>query len=132
MFPRRSFLYWLDPICLGSIGLFAVNRWILKPHHIGGAFTQGYLNDVICLPLFLPLILGVQRSLGVRRHNGSPRLWEVIQHAIVFSIIFEMILPRYPHIWRTTADPLDAFCYFFGGIVAWVIWRRVLYYRCLE
>ena len=59
----KPFCYVFDPICIGAMAVYAVNRWGLKPHGIGGAFTRGYLNDVLCLPLFLPIILGLQRMV---------------------------------------------------------------------
>lgn len=121
--PRPArFWYCFDPICIASVVIYAVNRWYLKPHHIGGLFTIGYLNDLLCLPLFLPIILGVQRVIGLRRHDGFPRLWEVLQNWIIFSILFEVIIPRFPRYFRSTADPLDAVAYLVGGIVAWGWW----------
>ena len=116
--PRpRPFRYAADPVCVGAVLLYAVNRWALKPHGVGGAFTHGYLNDVLCLPLFLPPILFAQRLLRLRRHDGRPRLWEVLQHWLVFSLVFEVVLPRYPQWFRTTADPLDVVAYLAGGLV---------------
>lgn len=118
----RPFRYWLDPICLLSVAIYALGRWYLKPHHIGGLFTIGYLNDVICLPLFLPIILGLQRILGIRRHDGYPRLWEMLQNWAIFSVLFEVILPRFPQYFRTTGDPLDVLAYLAGGTLAWIWW----------
>jgi len=120
---RRRFHFFGDPICLASMIIYAVNRWYLKPHHIGGAFTQGYVNDLLCLPLFLPVILGVQRVIRLRKHDAPPRMWEVVQHAIIFSLLFEVILPRYPRQFHTTADPWDAVAYLVGGVAAWISWR---------
>lgn len=118
-----AFRYLFDPICLTAIALFAINRWLLKPNDIAPAFTHGYVNDLLCLPIFLPVSLRLQRRLGVRRDDGPPRLWEVVQHAVVFSIVFEVLLPRTPG-FVSTADPLDAVAYFVGGLVAWALWRR--------
>ncbi|HEX5243833.1 MAG TPA: hypothetical protein VFW23_11275 [Tepidisphaeraceae bacterium] len=123
MNQRPKFHFFGDPICLASMIIYAVNRWYFKPHHIGGAFTQGYVNDLLCLPLFLPLILGVQRLIGLRKHDAPPRMWEVVQHAIIFSILFEVILPRYPRQFHTTADPWDAVAYLVGGVCAWMGWK---------
>lgn len=118
----RHFRYCLDPVCLLSIVLYAINRWYLKPHHIGGLFTIGYLNDVICLPLFLPIILGLQRLLAIRKHDAYPRLWEMLQSWVIFSVLFEVILPRFPQYFRTTGDPVDVLAYLVGGTLAWMWW----------
>ena len=123
MNQRPKFHFFGDPICLASMIFYAVNRWYFKPHDIGGAFTQGYVNDLLCLPLFLPLILGVQRMIGLRKHDAPPRMWEVVQHAIIFSILFEVVLPRYPRQFHTTADPWDAIADLVGGVTAWFCWR---------
>src|SRR5690349_4676630 len=120
--PAR-FRYLGDPICAGSLVLYLVGRWILRPHHLGGAFVQGYLNDVLCLPLFLPMILLIQRRIGLRRHDLPPRLWEVLQHWMIFSVLFEVVLPQFPGHFTTTADPLDVVAYLAGGLVAWAIWH---------
>lgn len=128
----RRFRYVADPICVGSVLLYAANRWFLKPHHIGGAFTHGYLNDVICLPLFLPPILYAQRLVGLRKHDGYPRLWEVLQHWVIFSIVFEVVIPRFPKYFRSTADPLDVVAYLAGGLVAWLYWIAVAWHARTE
>jgi hypothetical protein len=122
---RRPFRYAADPLCLASMACYALGRWYLKPHHVGGWFVHDYLNDILCLPLFLPISLGAQRLLRLRRHDAPPRLWEVLQHGIIFSVLFEVILPRYPHLFRTTADPWDAVAYFAGGLIAWLAWFRL-------
>ena len=109
---------------MSAIGcdLCALNRWYLKPHHIGGLFRIGDLNDVLCLPLFLPIILGLQRLLRIRQHDGYPRLWEMLQNWLIFSILFEVILPRFPQYFRTTSDPFDVLAYLAGGTLAWIWW----------
>jgi hypothetical protein len=120
--PQRTFRYFADPLCIGALILYATNRWLFKPYGVGGEFGRDYLNDLLCLPLLLPMILYVQRCLGVRRHDAAPRLWEVLQHVAVFSIVFELILPSHPQWFRSTADPLDAVAYLAGGIGGWLWW----------
>lgn len=122
MRTARGFRYIADPICIGLLLIYALNRWLLKPHGIGGAFTQGYLNDVLCLPLFLPMILKVQRLLRIRNHDGPPRVWEILQHWVIFSVLFEIVLPQYPQYFRTTADEMDVVAYLAGGLIAWAWW----------
>ena len=123
--PR--FRYFTDPICLGSIVIYLIGRFFLRPHHIGGEFVHDYLNDVLCLPLFLPMILGVQRLVRLRDHDGPPRMWELLQHWVIFSVVFEIVLPQYPKYFRTTADPMDVVAYLAGGLATWGFWqmRRV-------
>ena len=119
------FRYTLDPICIGSMVIYAIGRWYLRPHHIGGAFTKDYLNDVLCLPLFTPIILQFQKFLGLREHDLPPRLWEILQHWLVFSVIFEGIIPHFPSIWRSVADPWDVVAYLVGGLSAVAVWNLI-------
>ena len=125
----KLFRYVADPICIACLLIYPVNRFYLKPHHIGGWFTHGYLNDVMCLPLFLPMILFAQRQLGLRRHDGYPRWWEIGQHWAIFSVVFEVVLPRMGPAFDTTADPWDVVAYAAGGALAGAWWwsraRRV-------
>lgn len=127
------FRYALDPICLAAIGLYALNRWCFKPAGIAPAFTHGYVNDLLCLPIFVPISLMLQRWLHVRRHDHPPLAWEVTQHWIVFSILFEIVFPRLAA-YRSTADGWDLVAYAAGGVIAWVGWRAAAFVRktCLS
>jgi hypothetical protein len=120
--PRR-FQYWSDPICVTCVIFAALNRYYLKPHRIGGHFTIAYLNDVICLPLFVPIILYIQRRLRVRLHDGYPRLWEILQNWAIFAILYKVILVRFPHVYRVARDPIDVIAYLAGGLAAWLFWK---------
>ena len=82
-----------------------------------------YLNDVLCLPLFLPIILRVQSLLGLRRYDFPPTLFEVLQNWVVFSILYEVILPRIS-VFDSTGDPWDVAAYLLGGLVAFTWWNR--------
>ena len=120
----RRFQYLGDPVCIAAAIIYLVNRLYLKPHAMSGTFGEWYLNDVLCLPLFLPVILYVQRRMEVRFHDGPPRLWEVLQQWAIFSVLFEVILPRFPQYFRTTGDPWDVVAYLVGGMAAWLWWNR--------
>ena len=128
----RPFRYAADPVCVAAAALYVLNRFLLKPHDVGGAFTACYVNDVLCLPLFVPLSLYAQRFLRLRPHDGPPRGWEVAQHAIVFSVVFELFIPRFTNTFRSTADPWDVLAYLAGGAVAWVVWSRGLSFHRLR
>jgi len=105
-----------------ALGWYALNRFVLKPNHIGGWFTHGYLNDVLCLPLFVPMILWVQHLVGLRRHAGYPRAWEILQGWAAFTLVFQMVIPRFPGTFITAGDPWDMVAYLGGGILAWGWW----------
>jgi hypothetical protein len=119
--PNR-FRYVADPVCITALVLYCCNRWIIKPM-AGGGFSADYLNDVLCLPLFLPPILWVQKRLNLRPGDHRPRLWEVLQHWAVFSVVFELVVPRLPG-FRSTADAWDVVAYLAGGLAAYFFWRR--------
>jgi hypothetical protein len=118
----RSFRYLADPVCIFSLALYALNRHVLKPHHIGGWFTHGYFNDVLCLPLFVPVILYAQHLVGVRKHFGYPRFWEIALNWAVFTIVFQLIIPKYPKTFIAAGDPYDILAYFAGGAIAGIYW----------
>ncbi len=106
-----------------SLAAYALWRFVLRPHGIQNNFTIAYLNDFLCLPLFLPISLYIQRCLRIRHHDAPPRLWEILQHWIIFSVLFEAILPCFPAQFHTTADPYDVLAYLAGGMTAAVCWR---------
>lgn len=118
------FRYFADPVCLASLALYGTNRWLLKPWDLSGDFDRYYLNDCLCLPLLLPMILYAQRLVGLRRTDAFPRPWEVIQHGAVFSVVFELILPSWPKWFHSTADPYDVAAYAAGGLAALLAWSR--------
>jgi hypothetical protein len=122
MAEPRPFRYLADPACIVCLILYPINRYLLKPHHIGGWFTHGYLNDVMCLPLFVPMILYAQHIIGLRKGAAYPRVWEIFQNFVVFTIVFQGITPRLPRIFTSAGDPWDILAYAAGGIVAGFYW----------
>lgn len=120
--PTPPFRYLCDPVFIGSILLYLMNRLALKPYHLGGWFVRDYFNDLICLPLFLPVILGMQSLLGVRKHHRPPTLLEVLHNWAVFSFIFEIVLPRLAA-FHSVADLWDCVTYLAGGIAAYACWN---------
>ncbi len=115
----KRFAYWLDPLFLICCALYALNRWVVKPH-VHSAFLRGQFDDSLLIPCALPLVLWLQRKLGLRKHDLPPTFGEIAFHLVVWSILFEVIGP---HIMRVTGDPLDVLAYFVGGVVAgWWWW----------
>ncbi len=119
----RRFWYCLDPLPLAALATYLCNRWLLKPHW-GAAFPflRDYLNDVLCIPLFLPAVLLVHRLLRIRLHDRRPSAFELLFHLAIWSVCFEVIAPALPQLFRTTADPLDVCAYAVGAGVAGLAW----------
>jgi hypothetical protein len=115
----KPFRYWRDPLCLVCCALYALNRWGLKPH-VHSPFLRGQFDDLLLIPCALPLVLWLQRKLGLRKHDVPPTVSEIAFHLAVWSVLFEVIGPR---IMRVTGDPLDVLAYVAGGLVAALWWQ---------
>lgn len=90
--PVKRFRYGLDPLFLGACLLYALNRWGLKPQ-TSLSFFHDHFNDILLIPAALPLVLWVQRLLGLRRHDEAPTRREIVGHLIVWSLLSEAVLP---------------------------------------
>jgi len=119
--------YVRDPLFVFCLLLYLLNRWVLKPLLPYG-FFQGYLNDCICIPFWIPLMLFGMRRLGLRRHDRPPTSYEIVVPLLVWSFVFELVVPRLG-VFRGLAfsDHLDILCYASGALAACVFWRA--YYR---
>lgn len=115
----KQFGYWRDPLFLICCGLYALNRWAIKPH-VHSPFLRHQFNDLLLIPCALPSVLWLQAQLGLRQRNDSPSFAEIGFHVAVWSVLFELIGP---HLMRVTGDPLDALAYGVGGLGAGIWWR---------
>ena len=116
----KRFRYGADPLCVVACALYALNRWWLR-QHLGGDFLGGYFNDLLLIPAALPLVLWVQRRLGVRGSDARPAWREIALHAVVWSIAAEWLMPHVTA--RATSDWHDVLAYGIGGAVAGVWWE---------
>jgi hypothetical protein len=114
-----------DPLFLLASSLYALNRWVLKPH-FHNAFLHNHFNDLLLIPCALPPLLLMQRRLKLRPHDRFPEFGEVALYLAVWSILFEVLGPWI--IPWTVGDPWDVVAYIVGGAVAAVWWHR----RALE
>ncbi len=115
-----GFRYWRDPLCLACCGLYALNRWGLKPR-VHSEFLHSHFNDVLLIPCALPGVLWLQRRLGLREHDRAPAASEILFHLIVWSILFEWVGP---HLMRVVGDVRDVAAYAVGAVAAWLWWER--------
>lgn len=116
----KRFGYLRDPLCLGACALYALNRWWLRGL-IGGTFLRGHFNDLLLIPAALPLVLWVQRRIGVRADDRTPRWGEIALHVAVWSFAAEWVMPHLTT--RATGDWLDVAAYATGALVAGVWWH---------
>jgi len=112
------FRYAADPLCGAACTLYALNRWALRPH-THSAFMRFHFNDLLLIPAALPLLLWLQRRLGLRTHDAPPDAGEIALHFVVWSVVAEIIAPHFAH---ATGDWRDVLAYAIGALAAWAWW----------
>jgi hypothetical protein len=117
------FRYLRDPLFLLCVITYFVNRLILKVIWKDG-FVHEHLNDLSCIPFWVPIMLFVQRKLGLREREDSPQPSEIVISLIVWSWIFEILLPATGWLGeRCVSDYLDIVFYTLGALLAGLFWR---------
>jgi hypothetical protein len=117
----RRFGYLRDWLFLVAVAGYALNRWLLKPL-LPSPFLHGHFNDLLLMPAALPVVLWVQRLVGLREDDLAPSWTEMVFHLAVWSVICEFIGPFWLH--HGTADLWDVAAYAVGGIAACLWWNR--------
>ena len=117
------FRYLRDPLFLLCVATYFVNRLILKVIWKEG-FVHEHLNDLICVPFWVPIMLFAQRRLGLREGDDSPRPSEIVIPLVVWSWVFEIVLPATGWLGnRCVSDYLDIVYYTLGAFLAGLFWR---------
>lgn len=117
----KRFRYLGDPLFLGACALYVLNRWGLKPR-VHSAFLHGQFNDLLLIPAALPPLLWLQRRLALRGHDAPPTSGEIIFHLAVWTLLFELMGPRF--IAHATGDWRDILAYAAGALLAGIWWRH--------
>jgi hypothetical protein len=117
------FAYLKDPLFLACFFTYWVHRWSAA-HGMSTPLLRAHLNDVICIPFWVPIMLWIERQLGLRQHDGPPNTIEVLIPLIVLAAAFEVVIPSHPE-WHvpTVPDPKDVLAYCIGSLVAVAIWQ---------
>lgn len=116
-----TFRYWRDPLCGVASACYALNRWAM-PTVYKGAFLRHHFNDLLLIPAGLPLLLWLQRKLGLRANDGFPDWREILFTWGVWSVAAEVVGP---HLFdRATGDVWDVVAYAAGAVVAAVVWGQ--------
>jgi hypothetical protein len=122
------FRYLKDPLFLFCCGIYFVNRLLFKPL-FGAGFFHNHLNDLICIPFWVPIMLVGLRRLGLRTHDGRPSASEVMIPLITWSVAFEIFLPTWgPFKGIAFADHRDVLYYAVGALIASLFWLKY-YFR---
>jgi hypothetical protein len=117
------FRYLKDPLFLFCVSLYFVNRWVLKPY-CANELSRSYLNDVICLPLWIPIMAFILRRIRLRTHDAPPTAGELLIPLLIWSWAFEIYLPSVPFFkGLATPDYLDLMSYTTGGCFAAGFWK---------
>ncbi len=122
-----KFRYLKDPLFVACLMLYFANRLVIK-RFVSGGFFHDHLNDLICIPFWIPIMLFCLRKLRLRNNDRPPRADEVIIPLLLWSAFFELYLPRvgyFQHL--ATSDYLDIVYYTIGALAASVFWR--VWYR---
>ena len=117
------FRYLKDPLFLFCFILYFVNRWILKPY-FPNSFSRDHLNDVICIPFWVPIMLFIMRKIRLRKSDEPPTGCEILVPLIIWSWVFEDYLPFVPFFKHlATSDYQDIISYTVGALFAGVFWK---------
>ena len=112
------FLYLRDPLFLFCVATYFVNRFILKSIWKTG-FVHDSLNDLICIPFRVPIMLSAHGDSVRRNIDNSPEASEIVIPLILWSWIFEIILPATTILGKwSVADYMDIFYYALGAVIA--------------
>lgn len=120
---RGAFVFWRDPVCMGSWALYMFNRYFLAPHFGGQIpFLYEHFNDTLFLPAALPPFLWIRQQLKLREPKGAPTWREVIILTALCSVFFEWLGPKY--LGHSVGDWGDVVVYWLGAVVAGGWWNR--------
>lgn len=120
----KRFGYLRDPLFLACLVLYCGNRFLIK-RCLPNTFSISYLNDLICIPFWVPIMLWSMRKAGLRAADTAPAACEILIPLVVWCLFFESIAPYMDSLRGfATADPADILCYSLGALGAGVFWRR--------
>ncbi len=117
------FRYLTDRLFLVCVAAYFVNRFVLKAIWKSG-FVHEHLNDLICIPFWVPIMLFAQRKLGLRDTDGPPSPGEIVIPLVIWSWAFEIVLPTAGWLGKwCVSDYLDILWYTVGALAAALWWR---------
>ncbi len=117
------FAYLRDPLFVTCFCAYWVHR-ALATYGMSTSLLRCYLNDLICIPFWVPILVWGLRKAGLRADDKPPQSLEIIVPLLVWSAWFEILLPgRLQSTFPVVADPADILCYSAGALLAVLFWR---------
>jgi len=115
--------YLLDPLFLFSLTIYAMNKFLFLKYDLWNyKFCTDYLNDLLLVPVVIPIVLFFPKVLKLRDFYSPPTFLEIIVPLAIWSIAFELVGPFF--FGKGTSDPSDVLAYCLGGLISWLIWNR--------
>lgn len=107
-----------------ALVVYAANRWLLEPMAAGSTeLPHSYVNDILCIPFWMPLLVGCAVRLRLRPAGLPPTPPEIAVVLPLWALLFEGVGPALPALFaNTVADPWDLVAYAVGALAAMVIW----------
>lgn len=118
----KPFTYLRDRLFLICVGIYFLNR-MLESIQWSHAYLRWYLNDLLLVPIFVPIMLWCMRKIKFRKHDLAPSLLEIGMLVLVIGLVFEGFAPYLPVLKDvSTPDINDLICYASGGVVSLGYW----------
>jgi hypothetical protein len=115
----KRFRYAGDPLCLLACATYAVAHWWLR-RRLPAGFWHDQFTDLLLIPAALPLMLWLQRRLGLRATDARPSWGEIGFHLGVWSVAAEVVAPL---LFRSAVgDWRDVLAYGAGAVLAGGWW----------
>ena len=95
------------------LALFLLHQFMQKILGWNHLWVDSYLDDLLCMPVFLGLVL-VERRWWLRQPAYCFPLFDTLLMILALSLIYEEIFPLISS--QFTKDLWDYFYYFAGGI----------------
>jgi len=102
-----------------AVALYTFNRFIMIPQFSNIVFFHEYLGDLLALSVYLPASLFVGIKLNIVPNHFEFRFSHIVVAVILFSVIFEGILPAIDS--TSVRDPFDILAYFAGGLIVLIV-----------
>lgn len=112
-----------DPLFLAACCAYSLARAFLRGDG-GIPFASAHLNDLLCIPIWTPVMVACLDRFGFRERGTPPTAAEVLMPLLVLAVTFELVLPS--TVWFESfsyRDARDVTWYTAGAAVASLWWR---------